>query len=146
MNSTTLERYQSLDKNRGRSRKRTLHRKDNIITTIASGILTLSQGDVDIVPIGVIQISLIKTIVHPVDKINPTVQRIVNLNNVSTKRESSHEVGPSGLSTGMSEANEVRCLGSTKRESSHEVGPSGFEPESKRPKRSSIGQANPRAQ
>ena len=26
------------------------------------------------------------------------------------------------------------------------MGPSGFEPESKRPKRSSIGQANPRAQ
>jgi len=33
-------------------------------------------------------------------------------------------MGPSGLSTGMSEANEVRCSGSTKRELAHEVGPS----------------------
>jgi len=33
-------------------------------------------------------------------------------------------MSPSGLSTGMSEANEVRYLGSTKREVAHEVGPS----------------------
>ena len=35
-------------------------------------------------------------------------------------------MGPSGLSTGMSEVNEVRCSGSTKREVAHEVGPSGL--------------------
>ena len=141
--STILEQSQSPDKNQGKSRKRTLQRTDLRITGIERINLTLNQGDGDIVPTGVIQISRAQTIVPPEGIINPTVQGIVNQ---TTKRESARKVGPSGLSTGMSEANEVRCPGSTKRESARKVGPSGFEPESKRPKRSSIGQANPRAQ